>query len=209
MNAFLKVGSFALLAGLAVACAKENAVTNCPPNESVSCACPGTTLPGAQVCLPDGSGYGACDCSPSGTGGAGVGVGVGVGVSSGSSPTGQQASASTGFPSSTSSFAGAGGADPNQGICDTGADCATCQNSKCAGDLCKNELAACELNPNCKSLYDCTKACDAMDAPCFNDCIGKFQNGTSDLIAFFVCTACSPGPCFNDCQGTLQCSMMQ
>jgi len=206
MKAFLKVGSFALLFGLAAACAKENAVTNCPPNESVSCACPGTALPGAQVCLPDGSGYGTCNCSPSGTGGAGVGVGSSVSsVGSGQ----MQPSTGTGFSSSTSSFAGAGGADPNQGICDTGGECSTCQNSKCAVDLCKNELAACELNPNCKNLHDCTKLCDVMDPPCFNDCIGKYQNGTSDLIAFFVCTSCSPGPCFGDCQGSLQCNMMQ
>ncbi|MBM4357039.1 MAG: hypothetical protein FJ096_02915 [Deltaproteobacteria bacterium] len=206
MLSLVKVAPISLVLALFGACSSKNTVTNCPPNQSVSCNCPGTNVPGAQVCLPDGSGFDVCNCEPTGSGGSPT-VGVGV-TTGGGTPSSQQASTGSGFPSSSGIGAG-GGAGPNQGACDTGADCKTCQLSKCAVDLCKNEKAACDLNPSCKSLMECTNLCDAMDPPCFNDCIGKYANGTSDLIAFFTCTGCNPGPCYSDCQGFLQCNMSQ
>lgn len=203
MKSYALLALAGVLPALFGACSK-NTVTNCPPNQSVSCNCPGTNVPGAQVCLPDGSGFDVCNCDPSGVGGS---SGVGVGVTT-TGPSGQQGSTATGFPSSTG-IGSAGGADPNQGACDTGADCKTCQMSKCAEDLCKNEVAACELNSTCKSLKACTDLCDPTDPPCFNDCIAQFQSGTTDLIAVFTCMGCDPGPCASDCQGFMQCDMQQ
>jgi hypothetical protein len=34
----------------------------CTPGQQIACACPGTTVTGAQSCNSDGQGYGSCDC---------------------------------------------------------------------------------------------------------------------------------------------------
>ena len=180
------------LLGTLYACGTKNGgVTACPPNQAVACPCPGTNAPGAQVCLADGSGFDACVCEASG--------GTDVTSGPGASGSGTTSSASTGMPASS------GASNPNQGACDTGGDCPTCQDSACAVALCKNEKLACDSNTACSGLMACVKTCVAMDPTCFNSCISKFQGGSNDLIAYYSCTICSPGPCAADCKGALQC----
>jgi hypothetical protein len=53
----------------------------CTPGKQDACACPGGVM-GVQACLPDGSGYDACDCGGGGTGGSAPTVGCGDGVCS-------------------------------------------------------------------------------------------------------------------------------
>lgn len=203
MNTFFKLGTVALAALGLYACGEESAATNCPPNQSVSCNCPGTNVPGAQTCLPDGSGFDKCLCEATTTSGGGAPSTTGPTTTG---PTSGPSSSSTGFPSGPSSGS-AGGADPNNGVCDTGASCGECQASECALDICSKSKAACDKNPECKALFDCTSGCDTMDQQCMNGCITKHMAGTQDLISFITCTACDPGPCASDCKGFLQCSM--
>lgn len=197
VNSFVKLSFCGLALAALYACGtKTGAATACPPNQSVACNCPGTSVPGAQVCLEDGSGFDMCVCE---------GVGGG-GPSSGMTST-TPSSSSQGAPSSATGFttSGAGGSDPNKGACDTGATCSVCQASPCAIAICKNEKSNCENNPACSGLFECVQTCAVMDSACFNECIQQFMGGTSDLIAYFTCTACKPGPCAGDCKGSLQC----
>ncbi len=199
MKSRVKLGFVGLTVVALYACGTKNGAAElCPPNQAVSCNCPGTNVPGAQVCLEDGSGFDECVCD---------GVVSGPGTSASTSVGGTSTTASTGAGSTSSGFTTSSGGGPDKGVCDSGAACSVCQASACAINLCKNEKSGCDNSAECSGLFDCVQGCVAMDPSCFNACIQQFPNGTTTLIAFFTCTACNPGPCASDCKGSLQCQM--
>ena len=60
----------------------------CTPGAQIACACPGSTVPGAQVCKADGSGLGPCTGCPAGAGGGGTGGTAGASGGGGAAGSG-------------------------------------------------------------------------------------------------------------------------
>jgi hypothetical protein len=79
----------------------------CVPGASIACACTNATQ-GAQVCTPDGAGYGACTCS-SGPGTAGTTGAAGSGGTGGAAGSAGTAGASGAAGSTAGAAGGAGG----------------------------------------------------------------------------------------------------
>jgi hypothetical protein len=100
----------------------------CAPGQQVACACPGTTVTGAQSCNPDGHGYGPCIGCPSTDASGGSPDGSGDGA------LGQDGAADTGASSPSPAFDGT-----------SGKPCATSGDCKVAGgagiNVCSNSLA--------------------------------------------------------------------
>jgi hypothetical protein len=130
------LGFLGLTVAALYACGTKNGAAElCPPNQDVACNCPGTNIPGAQVCLEDGSGFDECVCD---------GVVSGTGTSASTSVGGTSTTASTGAGSTSSGFTTSSGGGPDKGVCDSGAACSVCQASACAINLCKNEKSGCD-----------------------------------------------------------------
>jgi hypothetical protein len=93
-----------------VACGSSRTSTTCVPGASVSCACSDDSM-GAQICLSDGEGYGACAC----TGGSSA-------SSSGSSGSTSSSGSSGGTSSSGSSGSGDDASGDDGGAIDSAID---------------------------------------------------------------------------------------
>jgi hypothetical protein len=94
----------------------------CVPGSQVACACPGSSVPGAQVCQPDGLGLGPCEGCPAGTGGAGASGGGGGGAAAGMG--GDGGSGQSGAAGAAAGAAGSGSVLPedNDQACGDGLD---------------------------------------------------------------------------------------
>jgi EGF domain len=98
-------------AGLLTACGAP-ATKACVPGQSTACA-GASGCAGAQACLPDGTGYGACQCSTGGTGG---GTGGGVGGGSGGGVAGGAGGGETGAGGGVGGGAGGGETGAGGGV---------------------------------------------------------------------------------------------
>lgn len=98
----------------------------CAPGQQISCACPGSTVKGAQSCKDDGSGYLPCEGCPSGEGGSGGASGSG----------GSAGDAGSSGTSGSGGDAGSGACVPVEPL---PKQCGGCE------DTCGNEIAC----PNC------------------------------------------------------------
>ncbi len=93
----------------------------------------------------------------------------------------------------------------SKGVCDTGADCAKCEQSACAAAFCMGQIDKCQKNPECVAIQSCLARCKPNDGACFNSCISAHMNGSTDLFNLLNCEICSPGPCYGDCAGASSC----
>jgi hypothetical protein len=132
---------------------------NCVPGQQIECACPGGA-PGAQACLPDGSGYDACEC-PSADGGE--------------SSTGEPAP--TTETSSTTGGSTGGSTD----------DCNVCGTAALMG-ACAMSLDACLADPACATMVGCTQQCGITQA-CADGCVMGMMDDAA-LAAFQALVAC-------------------
>jgi len=106
---------------------------NCVPGMQVACACPGGA-DGAQPCLPDGSGYAACECP-----------------SDESSSTSADGGSTTTAASSESSTGGCSGSCNACSICST-------------QSTCSDDYQACVDDKGCSALINCAINCGLTDA---------------------------------------------
>lgn len=145
---------------------------NCVPGQQIECACPGGA-PGAQACLPDGSGYDLCVCPGA----------EGDGSSSG-------ASAPTTDASGTEGGSTGGG---------TNDECSACGEAALMG-ACGMPLQSCVADPACAAMATCTQQCGITQA-CADDCVMGMMGDPS--IALFqalvscvleACPSCSGMP---------------
>lgn len=166
--------------------------SRCVPGEQIVCACPGSSVTGAQACNALGTGYETCegcsDSSGNGAGGAGsANSGNGGATSMTSAGNGGGATAASGSATTAASSATGGTG------CDSG-DCDTCSLSMCAEQVCVTEIAACQADTDCTDLVACNANCSVNDFDCFMNCetthpIGAMLNGVADFCRY--CTACS------------------
>ncbi len=193
------VGTLGILWAFASAFACTKKAPACAPNQSVSCSCPGTSAPGAQLCLEDGSAFDKCVCN--------LGPTSGSGADPSTTTSGPQTSTMSGPPQGVGSGQGGcgmGGAGGNMKCACDVADCNKCMASMCAQAYCPSQLSACNANPECKAMQDCIAAC--KDMSCYGMCIQQHPKGQNEMFALFTCEVCTPGPCFGDCQGAQNCS---
>jgi hypothetical protein len=114
---------------------------NCVPGQQIECACPGGA-PGAQACLPDGSGYDVCEC-PS--------------ADSGESTSGETAPTTD---TSGTTVGSTGGTDD---------DCNACGSAALAG-VCAMSLQTCLADQMCATMVGCTQQCGITQA-CADGCM--------------------------------------
>jgi hypothetical protein len=182
----------------------------CIPGATQKCACPGTTVQGAQTCTADGKGFGACQ----GCGGTTV------------------------SGASTSSAASTGAGTP--GACDVGDTCNNCVVSDCAAKQCPDQVKACKANDSCTKTIACWHSClnpmgmrrampgfgfDATPTPdmpgaypsdaahggshggCFQMCLVAYPSGNMDSYSLFQCAVCETKACNASCEGGNTCAM--
>ncbi|MFP6684793.1 MAG: hypothetical protein VB934_08775 [Polyangiaceae bacterium] len=156
--------------------------SRCVPGEQIVCACPGTSVTGAQVCNALGTGYEACEGCPGGSG-----SGSGGATSAATAGKGGGTTAASGPATTTASSATGGMA------CDSG-DCDVCILSTCAEQVCATEIAACQDDTDCVALVACMANCPNGDIECYVNCdnahpTGSMLYGVADYCKH--CTACS------------------
>ena len=174
--------------------------SRCVPGEQIVCACPGTSVTGAQVCNALGTGYEACEgCSGSsgnGSGGASsVAAGTGGATSAATAGKGGGTTAASGpatGPTTTAASTATGGMG-----CDSG-DCDTCSLSMCAEQVCATEIADCQNDVDCTALAACVANCPMNDITCYMNCDSMHQNGAQLYGAAEFCKSCTA--CSVDCK---------
>ncbi len=186
--------AFAILSFLACSGGETTAggSPRCVPGEQIVCACPGSSVTGAQVCNALGSGYGACEGCPggsgSGSGGASsVAAGTGGATSAATAGKGGGTTAASG-PATTAASSATGGMG-----CDSG-DCDVCSVSMCAEQVCATEMADCQNDNDCTALVACIAQCPMDDFDCYRACDNMYPNGSglwNALEYCKICTACS------------------
>jgi hypothetical protein len=154
------------------------------PGEQIVCACPGSSVTGAQVCNALGTGYETCEgCSDSSGNGAG---GAGSANSGSGGSTSMTSAGNGGGATAASSATGGTG-------CDSG-DCDTCSLSMCAEQVCATQIAACQADTDCTDLVACFANCPVNDIDCYMGCdtmhiSGAVLYGEAEFCK--NCTACS------------------
>jgi len=175
----------------------------CTPGQQVSCACPGSTVTGAQVCGSDGTSYGACMGCP-GSGSSSGASGSSSGASSGSS-SGSLSGGSSGGSSGSSSGGTTDAANDSPGgdaSCDGGelaSDCVDCVNASAANanSPCTSQAATCSANTDCQNLNQCVGTCGGS-SQCIMTCQTTYPNGVADFAALTACV-CQPCVCKQTC----------
>jgi hypothetical protein len=159
------------LCGAWMASCSDDDQLPCVPNETRLCACADRDRQGVEACLPDGSGWGACDCSGEPREGAGGTSGEDPGALTPLIGRACQAAADCGaglecFTASSTDFLGGGA--PN-GYCSAGcsedADCTSIdRQSQCV-----------TLSANAPGV--CIRTCLSMDPTSLaeNKCLGRFD----------------------------------
>ncbi|HWB76704.1 MAG TPA: hypothetical protein VG755_17180 [Nannocystaceae bacterium] len=138
---------------------------NCVPGQQVACACPGGA-DGAQACLPDGSGYAACECPGDDSGEV-------------TGPTTE----STGVLDTSSGESG------NEGCPD---ECTSCMLCATQND-CAMEYAACNADEVCQGIVECAINCGG-GTDCIDGC-ETMMAGMKSSALFQQLRACVEAVC--------------
>ncbi len=170
-----EAGSSAAASGSTTQAATTDEMGNCVPGQQIECACPGGA-PGAQACLPDGSGYDNCEC-----------------------PGADGEGSSSGETAPTTDVSGTSGGSTGGGTDD---ECVACGNAALVG-VCGMALQSCIADPDCAAMVDCTQQCGITQA-CADGCVMGMLGMVGDAaIAMFqavvscvleACPSCSGMP---------------
>ncbi|WP_437677296.1 hypothetical protein [Sorangium sp. So ce131] len=134
------------------------------------------------ACSSEGPGPGT-----GGAGGPGIGGADGSGTGAGGSGTGGAGGSGTGVAggaaSASASGGGSGGEAPH--VCPSFGDpCSTCLSLRCQESFC-----ACQQNPECAALSNCSLGCEEDDAACAQGCLTAHAPGVSDSFLEGGCAA--------------------
>jgi hypothetical protein len=97
------------------------------------------------------------------------------------------------------SATGAQGSGGSSGCSEAEPACDKCMQTACARAACRQEVEACEKDPNCKGYLDCTAKC-RMDVSCFDKCAMDFSAGLVLVSPMQLCLACEPAACAKACK---------
>lgn len=141
---------------------------NCVPGQQIECACPGGS-PGAQACLPDGSGFDVCVCP-----------GEDPSTSTTNNTTNEEATADSGSSEGTSVNA-----------------CDAC-GLPALDEQCNTQFDACLTDAGCTTMANCVQNCGITPA-CAQECAGPDDTSSSALLqdlvncVLEVCPKCARG----------------
>jgi hypothetical protein len=209
-----RLAASALIGSLALACSSSGSggagpdaggdatsSQRCIPGEQVSCACPGTSVPGAQTCNATGTGYGPCVGCPMDDAAASVDAGGDVtGPGADASSDSSTVEGDSGARPDAADGAEAGEAGPTcagDGVSCFGSGAAVCCSGICLGGaLCGYAQGqACIASGNsCSHNYDC----------CSGTCSGGSCVGCTPAQSFCTGSECCAGTsCKSDGQFSL------
>jgi hypothetical protein len=165
----------------------------CSPGQQLACACPGSSVPGAQACKEDGSGFEACAGCPGGAGGSAGGsggAGSPVGGTGGVGGNGGKGGAGSG---AGGAFAGQGGAGaPAGGSGGAGAGGAGSAGMSGAG----GSAPPLECQPGwCGDAYRLSDGAMRTCPPCSDNLLCASPDQQPDGYGIQVCqTGCTADP---------------
>lgn len=83
--------------------------------------------------------------------------------------------------------------------CVDAGDCTVCR--ACAeAQACADELAECQADDSCRTLFECTEMCAPGDNPCIAECAMAHGGGATLFQPFAACRACQcPSSCGVPC----------
>lgn len=148
-------------------------VPGCTPGE-LACNCFENQCFGALVCE-----RGACHEPPMSTGSSGAE----------SSPTSGTTAASDMSMSLTDAMPTSSSSDTGLVACGDELECQACKDCATLGP-CADQLAMCELEPECAALVECLSACGDNDNVCASDCGMAHPDGIPQFEPVAMCVVC-------------------